>query len=671
MESGRQTEGDAFEKAIELVKQFNSQDTGPKDRLDVKKRIYGKLMHCKKAERNIVFDEMNGSKRNLREEFKEHVDHVASQEDNQESIEDRYSESIIEQAEELLADEHVLKKVKTVLDHRVAGEDCNKMGLFLQMLSKDTDNPLMVFGIQKQGEGKSYIAKQVIDLFPDHMVEKLTDATKSSIYRIAENEGEAYFDNKIVFFGEIPEQEDDRDVFQIFRQLVSEGEVNKRLNLDRGDGHESAKLTLEGAPVVISTTVNEGIIDKQDMSRGMAYSPSMTSEQNKKVRQFQNREHELPEYVHEPEDIEQLEAVIECALDILAGDDVLVSNPFVRDLDEEVPTHTDNIKRDYPKTLEIASELPAYLYHRQRPKIEHDNGQKDTLVTWKDVARGIVINKNFINTMIRGQTEATMDAYDYIKDKVKPTKFGTSELREKIEDKDANIDAEYFTNDDLEKWMGVAKQTARAYTRQLTKIGLIYKDSSTRPHKHYVVTTEKTETGGITLSTLHKILASVLTEEKLADWANSYMRFSEVDGVGVDDLLSKIGIDEDALPVELDTGLSMDHASHTTPVYHENSEYKLEAPETLKIDMQDANILLDSDSVNQKLSLNRSELMDESVQKDRVLSTIKDQDDENGVLYKDVVEQIEIEKETVEGIIDGLLNDGTIFEPKPGRVKVL
>lgn len=597
MKTGRELPEPDFEpleKAMNQAEQYNSEfeELNAVEKVDRQEEIFQTLLHASKRERTVIFDELEGSKKDLRDGFKEFCQELFEDMDDEASVEDRYSDEVYERAEKLLEEEHILKKVKTVLDHRVAGEDVNKLGLFLQLLTKDTEDPLMIFGIQKQGEGKSYLAKKVIDLFPDHMVEKLTDATKSSIYRIAEEDKE-YFDGKIVFFGEIPEDEDDREVFQIFRQLVSEGHVEKRLTLGESGDMESTKLELEGTPAVISTTVNEGLIDAQDMSRGMAYSPEMSKEQNEKVRSFQNTESQFPEHLREPEEIDRLEETIECAMDILAQDEVNIQNPFTQDIDNQVPKDTDNIKRDYPKTLKISAEMPTYLYHRQRPKKEIE-GTEYSFVTWKDVARGLVINKDFINNMIRGQTESVLDAYKVIKEKVDEVEKSYNDMPSYVTERDIE-DEDSFTNKDLEKWIGLASQTSRQYTRKLDRMELIYKDSSTKTHQHYLVDNELSETAGVTLSSLHIILASVLERKELGEWLDKYYSFTGLEGDG-EDLISEIAFSEEDLPVHIDIGLKRD-TNLPTPLYMKNEQRWINEATGVTVKKEGSVIMCDFDSV--------------------------------------------------------------------------
>jgi hypothetical protein len=688
MDTGRmksEPDFEALEKAMDQAQEYNERYSNYNaiEKVEHQEDIFETLLYCKKRERNAIFDVMKGSKKDLRQNFSEYSKEAIQEAEDQESVEDRYSDQVVASAEKLLEEEHILKKVKTVLDHRIAGEDVNKLGLFLQLLSKDTDSPLMIFGIQKQGEGKSYLAKNVIDLFPDHQVERLTDATKSSIYRIAQNEGKDYFDDKIVFFGEIPENEDDRDVFQIFRQLNSEGEVQKRLTMGESGEMESKKLELEGSPVVISTTVNEGLIDAQDMSRGMAYSPEMSKEQNEKVREYQNTEKEFPDHVRNPEEIENLEKALECALDVLSSDDVNLQNPFTRDLGNQVPEDSENIKRDYPKTLQIASEMPAYLYHRQRPKRDlHDC--EYTYVSWKDVARGVVINRKFINNMIRGRTESTMDAYRKIKEEIENSEKSYSQMRTRTNDPGIDVDAEYFTNKDLEKWMGLASKTAAEYTRKLDTMELIYKDSSTRPNRHFLVDTDKTETAGITLRSLHNIIASVIDREELGEWARKYYEIMDIEGSG-GDILDDVAFSQEDLPISLDIGLERDDTL-PTPLYQRFSEYKVEEATGLKLQTDGSVIMYDPRSVIASFSAQDDENSDESPDdsdKESVFSKYDDAPQHQiseafsvleavgregiPVQASDVEEKTELEADDFEDVFDRMESEGLIREPNAGK----
>lgn len=649
---------------------------GRRETAELKAHVFELIEDWSEIERNAVLEELPGGINRAKSEFKdwkEHCDHDTDTDEHQdtESVADRYPDHIVAQAEDVLESQHILKLVKTVLDHKIAGEDKNKMGLFLSALSKDTDDPLMVFGVQKQGEGKSYIAKNVLDLFPDHMVVDVTDMTKAALFRRAQDDPR-YFDGKIVFFGEIPEQEEDRSIFQIFRQLVSEGEVSKELVIEQGSELKAKRLELKGSPVVISTTVNEDVIDEQDMSRGLAYSPTMGKEQNRRVREYQNSERELPDHVVSPEEVEELERVLTCALDLLAQGDVSLQNPFTREFDEHIPDNIPNVKRDYPKAVQIASELPAYLYHRQRPKREIKDTEY-TYVSWKDVARGLVITQPFINAMIRGRTESTMDAYEVVSDEVEAVHESYEDMEGMSQDRREDFGS--FTSLDLVSWMGVNAQTARTYLRQLDRMGLIFKDSSGRPHRHYLLKDEHDEVGGITLGTLQTIIESVFDGEAVRDWVKDYIDFLDEERVG--DIGEAVTFQEKDLPIELDLGMTPS-PSFPTPVYMENTEYKIKASKALNISKEGANIICDFESVIPEASntgdeSDKKELSSEPVEEipeQSVTDLIDYLDDGEGVTYQDLISKSSRSEPEIENRIDTLREEGEVFEPKPGRVKV-
>lgn len=533
----------------------------------------------------------------VRELIKETYEEEGKEENSEQPLEDLYDVETVTNAKKMLKNQHILKKVKTVLDYKIAGEDRTKLGLFLQLLTKDFEEPLMIYGIQKQGEGKSFIAKNVLELFPERMVINVTDMTKASLYRLVEKESKNYFDGKIVYFGEVPEQEEDRTIFQIFRQLVSEGKVSKILVMEKNGEKETTKLELEGAPAMISTTIDAGRINQEDMSRGVTYSPSMDPKQYEVVREFQNCKESLPEEAVMPKEIQDLEEVVKCAVDMISRKEIKIKNPWVKNINDIIPEHISNIKRDYPKVLKIVGKVPTYLYHKQRVKLDTENNSY-YLTDWKDIVRGLWINKEFINGMLEGRVKAVLDAFEVIKDKVERLELSFEEMKGEEE-----IQTTGFGNKDLESWMDISSQTARSYTRKLYKMGMIYKDDTQRPHKHYLPKESNTKNGGITLRALHNILAGFIHSEKLGEWANLYYGFLNIEGLEKKTLIEKIGINEENLPITVDFGLIGDYknSSFHNPIYMKNTKRYFDVPKSLKLEMEGSNIMCGLRSVSKTI----------------------------------------------------------------------
>ncbi len=55
----------------------------------------------------------------------------------------------------------------------------------------------------------------------------------------------------------------------------------------------------------------------------------------------------------------------------------------------------------------------------------------------------------------------------------------------------------------------------------------------------------------------------------------------------------------------------------------------------------------------------------------KVLETVEDLDEGEGVDYSDLIGAVDMSEEEVESVINDLLSDGTCYEPRPGKIKKL
>jgi hypothetical protein len=257
-------------------------------------------------------------------------------------------------------------------------------------------------------------------------------------------------------------------------------------------------------------------------------------------------------------------------------------------------------------------------------------------------------------------------------------------MRTRTNDSGIDVKAEHFTNKDLEKWMGLASKTAAEYTRKLNKMELIYKDSSTKPNKHYLINTDKTETAGITLRSLHNIIASVISREELGEWARKYYEIMDIEGSG-GDILDKVAFSQEDLPISLDIGLERDDTL-PTPLYQRFSEYKVEEATGLKLQTDGSVIMYDPRSVIASFSAQDDENSDESPDdsdKESVFSKYDDAPQHQiseafsvleavgregiPVQASDVEEKTELEADDFEDVFDRMESEGLIREPNAGK----
>lgn len=486
----------------------------------------------------------------------------------EEKLEDRYEKETIEEANRILREENILKQVKTVLDYKIAGESKNKMGIFLHCLTKDSDQPLIIYGVSKQAEGKSFLVQQILELYPGHQIEEVTDMTPASIYRIAQEHGKDYYDGKIVNLGELSSEDEDDDVSRIFRQLVTEGKVTKQLVMDTEDGQKTKKLELEGAPVLIATTTDADKIDEEDLSRGITYSPDLGDQQDKLIRKFQNKQNELPEEVFYPEEIQELEETLTCCLDIISEQDISIRNPYTQVMDKIVPLDSDNARRDYPKVMKIVAQTVTKLFHKQRPSTEL-SGQRYCFTSWEDIVRGLMINQDFINNMLDNTLESALQVFETIERKVAPNSLTYQEM-ETIRNEDGNIGGDPFTNADVRDWTGMKEKTVMNTTKTLDRQKLIFKDYRHRPHKHHLPHDALVQRG-ITPNTHLTIVESALDGKGVEAWFKHSAKYWSLERP--EEVKKQLILEPKDLPYRLETGLGRDD-SYELPIYLQDTEEK-------------------------------------------------------------------------------------------------
>lgn len=78
----------------------------------------------------------------------------------------------------------------------------------------------------------------------------------------------------------------------------------------------------------------------------------------------------------------------------------------------------------------------------------------------------------------------------------------------------------------------------------------------------------------------------------------------------------------------------------------------------------------DKQEVRSEDGSSESSDQDEDLEK-KVLELVKELDDGEGCDYSEVIDQMDVEDDKIESVINDLLSDGTCYEPRPGKIKVL
>jgi len=478
-----------------------------------------------------------------------------------EDIKEKYGREVYDNALNLLKHPHLLQIIRHVLDYKIAGEKRKKLFVFLTCLRKDQKESIFSIGVGKPGEGKSWLVENVLSIFPDGVVERMNDATIASVYRASE-EDVYYFDGKIVHFGDLSEKPSEEliELFNIFKQLISEGIVTKWIMLKVDGEMVRRKLELRGKPVVTYTTTSPET-EETIRSRGMEWSPTLSPEQREVVHQYQRVTKRMPEDIYYPQYVRDLEVVIKCALEILALQKEQILNPYTDVLDKAIAVETKDIKRARLKIYNVIEDV-THLYRFQRTKIPI--GKKEYIITHpRDVIYGAHIAADEIKFMLGGVPPSLFDVLETIKKTFKPLSKEYDELvrlaySKSDEPKPEQVEAikelkeKAFHSSDIKKLTGDAKRSAQEYLRMLADEKYIVKDSTKKPHKHWLPPTNGLIKQGECAWDVRALLQSLFLENKFAEWSDSLRTTipSEYDRVYVENGLKKMQKEVESLRIE-------------------------------------------------------------------------------------------------------------------------
>lgn len=281
-------------------------------------------------------------------------------------------------------DPNLLQRIQTeYLDRTIAGEDKNKLLLFLVCLSASTKRPLSAVVKGVTGAGKSRIVNRVLDPFRrmDAVIE-FSRISGAYLENMAKSKGslpkpvtrkevsrEEYEDQlkawreqprridlsgKILFIDELKGITNSQSP----KLLISEG----RLRLGTVINGEPVEIEVVGTPSVITTTTLASMQDPEFENRIIPIQIDESAEQTGRVLDY-----EADGFADPSEDYSE-EPRTKALLDLLQSlKPYEVANPYAHQIKAEYPNSSIESRRDFPKLMSLVN-VVAWLYQDQRRK---------------------------------------------------------------------------------------------------------------------------------------------------------------------------------------------------------------------------------------------------------------------------------------------------------------
>ena len=187
------------------------------------------------------------------------------------------------QVETFLTQGKLVYKINELLGKAgIAGEETNRIFLFVIATSYKMPEPLHALIQGSSGSGKTKLLRQISDCMPPEKVTRLTRVSDKGFYNYPEN----FLRNKLVSLEDIDGLGEEAEF--AFRELQSNGELNSATSVKLESGQiVSGQKTVRG-PIASLACTTRGEVYEDNMSRVFLIAVDESQEQTRRIIKYQN-----------------------------------------------------------------------------------------------------------------------------------------------------------------------------------------------------------------------------------------------------------------------------------------------------------------------------------------------------------------------------------------------
>lgn len=317
-------------------------------------------------------------------------------------------------------DPRVFERILEHIGRTVKHDETGKKLLFLGALSTYTGEPINIFGRGESGSGKTYVAREVLKLFPKEDVWKLGGLSPKALIHERgkyDDDRKAFvidLRNKILDFLDAP----DKDTIRTLRPIMSHDEEEILYKFtDRRKKGELATVTsiIRGWPSFIFATT-QFAEDEQESSRAYTWTPETTKEKIEEVKKFAafvaKGFHRL-----NMKDVEAERTLIESFLAVLrqVQNDLhpIIEVPYADEIAENYPGSLARTMRDVDRFLTLVK-ISAFVHADQRRVIKSLGGRPIILADVKDFESAKEILAHVIEITTTGLSGHAIEFFDKV-----------------------------------------------------------------------------------------------------------------------------------------------------------------------------------------------------------------------------------------------------------------
>jgi DNA primase len=165
----------------------------------------------------------------------------------------------------------------------IVGEERNRIFLLLIALSYKMKEPLHALIQGSSGSGKTKIVRQVSDCMPLEHVTRFTRISDKALYNYPKH----FFKNRLLIIEDVDGLSEEAEL--AFRELQSSGELRSSVSIKLENGNITAGEKIVSGPIASMTCTTKGELYEDNMSRVFLIAVDESTEQTKRIIQYQNR----------------------------------------------------------------------------------------------------------------------------------------------------------------------------------------------------------------------------------------------------------------------------------------------------------------------------------------------------------------------------------------------
>jgi len=291
----------------------------------------------------------------------------------EESDERVFPEEIMLEAEKILSSKKPIDGVKKHLDNMIAGEDSNKLFVFILSLTakcKDPSKKIIICAKQEAGAGKSWLLENVSSFFKCHVVSHLTKKALNYMGEQLANYEMLY----IKELGLLDKENDTTGNSSLKMMSVDDGGLSTTYTYKDPDSGKFTTETIKTDPKTILTSTTRKDIDPQFVRRYWIFSPDGSVEQTSRIEAFKirknNQENDVILGIRKFTDYDYSKEFLTCVVSLIEDRDILI--PFYETIYGMLDKSKLRIRSDYDK-IKLLLEMYALLNIRNLPTIKMNN----------------------------------------------------------------------------------------------------------------------------------------------------------------------------------------------------------------------------------------------------------------------------------------------------------